>query len=477
MLHWLILIAGTSLLVLKAGNLRNFLFVVIMTMPLNGVFIEVGQRIELFKVASLLILPLGISRLQQLLGVRELRLFVPFILWVLWISILNVCYPPDYIFDPGLGFRSIALRSAVQVLLLFSRVVLIGLFLISFTQSKDVWRGLQSLILATTTLAIFGLLEQLFHLAGVEIGGVFYKGINGEPTHLTFSAFGIEFKRIGSLAHEPKMLARWLIPSTIILLFDSLRMGLLSGGKRRSRNLAILHALAILFTFSTSGYIILMTSLFVPLFSSIRDHGRKLKYGFSVFLMCIFVLFYLSQSGLIDEVVGKKFEQYGGFLQGGSDGPGWNFLQQNPMSIIWGSGWSMQGFYLPAYIQKSFNFVYENYSDIGFGGFGVESGWLSLILDIGIIGLCFFMIPIYSSWNSSSLLLKSAQRTASNKVDIESIVLLRCLLGCYLIGMIAYPLEMVGGVAITLGLLICAIKNTTHAISNTSTASELVYHS
>ena len=464
---------------LRAGNLRKFLLVVIFTMPFNGVFIEAGQRVELFKVASLLVLPLGISRLQKLLGVRELRLFVPFILWVLWISILNVCYPPSYIFDAGLGFRSIALRSAVQIVLLISRVVLIGLFLISFTKSKDVWRSLQSLILATTVLATFGLLEQVLHLVGVEIGGVFYNGINGEPTHLTFSAFGIEFKRIGSLAHEPKMLARWLIPSTVVLIFDSLRTGLLGGGKSRSRNLAILHAISLLFTFSTSGYIIFTVSLFVPFFASIRDHGRKLKYGFVVFLMCIVVAFYVSKSGLIEKVVGEKFEQYGGLLQGGSDGPGWNFLQKNPTAIIWGSGWSMQGFYLPAFIQKSFNFVYENYSDIGFGGFGVESGWLSLILDVGVIGLCFFMFPLYATWHSSSLLLGSNQGATKKEIDVESIVLLRCLLGCYLIGMIAYPLEMVGGVAITLGLLMCAIRvrSARRVISNMPKTGELVHNS
>lgn len=466
MLHWLIFFGGISLLLLRFLNLRQFLLTVIFMMPFNGIFVESGQRIELFKVASLLVIPLAASHLPQFFGLKELKLFIPFSLWVVWISLLSVCYSPDYIFDSGIGMRTIGFRSTIQIVLLFSRLSLIGLFFISFTKAKDVWAGLRSLIAATTVLVLFGILEQLCHLAGFDVGGVYYGGLNGgAATHLHFSAFGIDFKRIGSFAHEPKMLARWIIPSTVVLIFDSLRSGTLTGKTSRSRNLAFLHMFALLFTFSTSGYIVFLLSLVVPLFSAIRDHGRKLRYACMVFLIGTIAAFYMSQSGLFEKVIGRKIEIYGSLLQGGSDGPGWNFLQQNPLASIWGAGWAMQGFYLPQYISKDFEFVYGSYADIGFGGFGVESGWLSLILNVGLIGLILFMAPIYLTWCSSSRVLRINQTIVGSNYETESIVLLRCLFGCYLIGMVAYQLESVGGIAVSLGLLMCSVRNARIQIS------------
>ena len=457
--HWCILIGGTLALLVRSVDPRRFMLAVIFTLPFNGAFVEVGQRLELFKVASLIALPIAAFQLPRLLAGGVFGGLGPFASWTAWITLFAFCFPPEYLANEGDGMRSLGLRLLLQGTLLLSRLSLVGLCIMSLARSRDVLAGVRAWVAATTVLAGFGLLEQACHLVGFDIGGVFYDGLlGGPPTQLPHSVLGMEFKRIGSFAHEPKMLARWLVPSLVVLLGDATIGHRLTGRGSRTRMLIAVHFAALLFTFSTSGYLVFLASLAIPLLAMGSAGLAAGRYLATLGLVAIGIgLWGFGLNTLFEAVIAEKSAKYGGFVQGGTDGPAFAFLEAHPWAAVWGSGLSTQGFYLPEFITADFEFVYENVMDRGFGGFGVESGWLSLLLDTGLIGIVILLFPIVARWQHGATLVQRFVRQPDADGPCAAIVLTRCLLGACLFGMVAYPLEGVGLLAISLGLASAAL--------------------
>jgi hypothetical protein len=458
-LHWCILIGGTLALVASSTDPRRFVLAVIFTLPFNGVFIEAGQRIELFKVACLLALPVAACHLPRLAAAGLLGGFGIFASWATLVTLITFCFPPDYLANEGDGMRSLGLRLALQGTMLLSRLSLVGLCIVALRDSVDVAAALRAWVTATTVLAGFGLVEQACHLIGYDFGGVFYDGLlNGQPTHLSYSVFGIDFKRIGSFAHEPKMLARWLVPSIVVFLSDIAGGTGSMGRASRTRMLLAVHLAALVFTFSTSGYLVLVVSLIVPLLAvgcvGVASARYLAALGGTAVVVC---LGGVGVGTLFEAVIAEKSAKYGGFIQGGSDGPAFAFLEAYPWAALWGSGLATQGFYLPEFITGDFEFVYENVVDRGFGGFGVESGWLSLLLDTGAIGIAALLFPILAQWMNGTALIRRLLRTPDGAGPCAAIMLTRSLLAACLIGMIAYPLEGVGLLAVSAGMASAAV--------------------
>lgn len=460
-LHWCILIGGILALVASSTDPRRFVLAVIFTLPFNGVFIEAGQRIELFKLACLLALPVAACHLPRLAAVGPLGGFGIFASWATCTTLMTFCFPPDYLANEGDGMRSLGLRLALQGTLLLSRLSLVGLCIVALQRSCDVTAAVRAWVAATTLLAGFGLVEQACHLIGHDVGGVFYEGLlNGQPTHLTQSVFGIEFKRIGSFAHEPKMLARWLVPSLVVLSSDAAMGSGLMGRGPRSRLIMAVHLAALAFTFSTSGYLVLAASLFVPLLALGGVGVASARYLTAIGVTAVLVgLGGLGAGTLFQTVIAEKSAKYGGFIQGGTDGPALAFLEAHPWAALCGSGLATQGFYLPEFITDDFEFVYENVADRGFGGFGVESGWLSLLLDTGAIGIVALLFPIVARWMNGTELLRRLLPRPDGAAPCTAIMLTRSLLAACLIGMIAYPLEGVGLLAVSVGMASAAVAN------------------
>jgi hypothetical protein len=458
-LHWCILIGGVLALIASSTDLRRFVLAVIFTLPFNGVFIEAGQRIELFKIACLLALPVAACHLPRLAATGPLGGFGIFASWATWMTLMTFYFPPDYLANQGDGMRSLGLRLALQGTLLLSRLSLVGLCLVALQRSVDVTAALRTWVAATTVLAGFGLVEQACHLIGYDVGGVFYDGLlNGQPTHLTYSVFGIDFKRVGSFAHEPKMLARWLVPSIVVLLSDIASGTGSMGRASRTRMLLAVHLAALAFTFSTSGYLMLVASLIVPLLAigsvSVASARYLAALGGAAVVVC---LGGLGVGTLFESVIAEKSAKYGGFIQGGSDGPAFAFLEAYPWAALWGSGLATQGFYLPEFITDDFEYVYENVAARGFGGFGVESGWLSLLLDTGAVGIAALLFPVVARWMSGTVLIRRLLRRPDEAGPCAALMLTRSLLAACLIGMIAYPLEGVGLLAVSVGMASAAV--------------------
>lgn len=476
-LHWCILIGGTLALIASSTDPRRFVMAVIFTLPFNGVFIEAGQRIELFKVACLLALPVAACHLPRLAAAGLLGGFGIFASWATWITLMTVCSPPEYLANEGDGMRSLGLRLALQGTLLLSRLSLIGLCIAALRRSCDVTAALRAWVAATALLAGFGLVEQACHLIGHDVGGVFYDGLlNSQPTHLTQSVFGIEFKRIGSFAHEPKMLARWLVPSLVVLLSDAVMGSGLMGRGPRTRVLIAVHLAALAFTFSTSGYLILVASLMVPPLAIGSVGVASARYLAAIGATVVMVgLGGLGAGTLFEAVIAEKSAKYGGFIQGGTDGPAFAFLEEYPWAAVWGSGLATQGFYLPEFITDDFEFVYQNVADRGFGGFGVESGWLSLLLDTGAVGIAALLFPIVVRWMNGTELIRRLLRMPDGADPCAAIMLTRSLLAACLIGMIAYPLEGVGLLAVSVGMASAAVASAVRRLeAGQATTSEIL---
>lgn len=465
-LHWCILIGGTLALVASCADPRRFVLAVIFTLPFNGAFIEAGQRIELFKIASLLALPVAACHLPRLLPGGLFGGFGVFASWTTWITLMTFCFPPDYLANEGDGMRSLGLRLALQGTLLFSRFAVIGLCIFALHRSRDVAAAVRAWVAATTVLAGFGLVEQACHLIGLNVGGVFYDGLlNGQPTHLTQTVFGITFKRIGSFAHEPKMLARWLVPSLVVLLSDAAMGSGIMGRTARVRVLIAVHLAALAFTFSTSGYLVFLVALFIPLLAIGSVGTASTRYLAALGTVATAVgLAGLGVGSLFEAVIGEKSAKYGGFVQGGTDGPALAFLDAHPWAALWGSGLATQGFYLPEFITNDFEFVYENVADRGFGGFGVESGWLSLLLDTGCIGIAALLFPIVARWMHGTELIRRLLLRPGGADASAAIVLTRSLLAACLVGMIAYPYEGVGLFAVSVGMTSAAIATASRGL-------------
>jgi hypothetical protein len=330
--HWLILVGGIVALLASSTDPRRFVLVAIFTLPFNGVFVEVGQRLELFKLASLIALPVATLQLPRLLKVGAFGGFALFALWTFCITFLTLWFPPSYLDFEGDGLRSIGLRVAIQLTLLLSRVVLAGLCIMSLRTPKDVLTAARVWVAATTLLAAYGLLEELAYFIGFNIGGVYYDGLlNGSPTHLTQSVSGVVFKRVGSFAHEPKMLARWLIPSLIILLCDAGRGNRLTRTPFRSEVLIAVHFAALLFTFSTSGYLVFLASTAISFLAMGGTAKATWKYGIFGAAVALFAgLCGLGVNSILQSVVAEKFAKYDGFIQGGTDGTATAFLIEYP---------------------------------------------------------------------------------------------------------------------------------------------------
>jgi len=459
-LHWSILLAGAVELFRRCGDVRRFLFVVIATLPFNGLFIEFGQRFELFKLACLLGLPIAAIQLPRMVSSGALRGLTTFAAWSLVITLITCIYQPEYLSIPGDGIRSMGVRICLQFTLLAARFALVGMCVIALSRCADVFTCLRMWLAATTVLAGFGLVEECCHFLGFEIGGVFYGGLLDGPTHLFQTVFGIGFKRIGSFAHEPKMLARWLIPSIILLLTNAAAGSRLVPSRWWTSALLGLHGAALLLTFSTSGFLVFMAALAVPPLAVAWAGATSARYVFAVGSIATFLI--SQNSGvteLFETVILSKSEKYDGFIQGGSDGPGILFLQEYPWSGLWGSGVATQGHYLPEFIPPEYEFVYQNVAERGFGGFGVESGWLSLLLDTGCIGVVLLLLAILGRWTFSGRLLQRLGGRPMAGEHVDAIVLTRCLLGTCLVGMVAYPLEHAGLLAVSLGLLTAAAAN------------------
>lgn len=460
-LYYLIFAIGSLGLVCKSFNVRQFVLLLVIVLPLNGIFFDVGLRVELFKIACLMAIPGIFIQYRRLVSITEIKLFLPFVVWATCVSLVVCVATPDYFTLQSDGARSLGMRTLTQGVFLLIRIALIGLIVVAFRKPGDVLRCLKLWLAVTTVLAGYGVLEQVFHFAGFEIGGVYYGTglLAGEPTHLTQSLFGLSFKRVGSFAHEPKMLARYLVPSIVILLVQGL-----SGLQLVKSNLQLflvlfLHLLALVFTFSTSGLIILAASLFVPLFSVIGIGGFVRRYTVVAALAGI-VLIVGPQvmEQLVSKVISDKVEKYGGFIQAGSDGPGVNFIYERPVSAILGSGVGTQGHYLPNYIPVEYGYIFDNYKHMGFGGMGVESDWLSMILDTGVIGLVFFLLPITRCWRMSQRILAGRIPEWHGLQQCSGLIYTRTFMGCVLCGMIAYPMEQAGMVAVAFGLLVAATR-------------------
>ncbi|MDA1038729.1 MAG: hypothetical protein O3A37_00360 [Planctomycetota bacterium] len=459
--HWLILVGGTLALLASSTDPRRFVLVMIFTLPFNGAFVEVGQRLELFKVASLIALPVAAFRLPRLLDSGACGGLGVFACWSAWIMLLTFWFPPEYLNFEGDGMRSMGLRLGMQGTLLLSRVTLAGLCIMSLRTPQDVLAAVRTWVAATTVLAGFGLLEEACHFIGFNVGGVYYDGLlNGSPTHLVHDVSGIAFKRVGSLAHEPKMLARWLIPSLVVLLCDAASGFRVTLSRFRNRLLIAVHLAALVFTFSTSGYLVFLMSTAIPILAMGTSAATAWRYCSTIAALVVIAgPWALGLDAVVQAVIAEKYSRYGGFVQGGTDGPALNFFAAYPWAALWGSGLSTQGFYLPEFISADFEFVYENVMERGFGGFGVESGWLSLLLDTGCIGIAAILAPVASRWACGTRMLHRLAGRPEAADACTALRLTRCVLAACLVGMVAYPLEGVGLLAVSVGMASAAISS------------------
>lgn len=366
--------------------------------------------------------------------------------------------PTDQLIESS-GFQGTALRPLVQ---LYAYLTTIALFPLTLLALNTVNR-LQRFCSWFVGVGLFASLVGLYHLIMIHAGREFMPILRWNAAHSQAAAFvadGVLVQRIYGFAGEPKQLAVYLMPALFLVLAG--RVTQVAGGPSPWWSswwvMAVL-GVALVFCFSTAAFIALPIGFFI-LGRVVALRGLKALGFLSITLLLLFLMIQgvarfasvgtrqaiLSGTGfgkvLYERVIGRLSEEGDRRYEMEA----WEFLtRRKPEGFLAGLGPGMYVFHL----QKTWDKGVEP----------IDSGWVVLVLDTGLLGLSLFGVWLYTSWNRTKNSLKSNVDSGRTQVRAAQVVCMAGLVAscCANLGIPALPfvvlfcsvLEVARGLAIS----------------------------
>lgn len=202
---------------------------------------------------------------------------------------------------------------------------------------------LSILFLGAMFVSIWGLLQFALHFTSISYPDYLFNNTSSKNS-LAFDAVseGLGFFRISSVATEPSMLTKYLIPilgAMVSIMVDSWR-----SIDRKIHWKIFMAFAAVLISTSSGGYIGIFAILFfVILRVRLLFRRRMVSIGFFGIMLLLTALA-MRFPDVLDEIIFAKMYTYSFMERMGSIVAGWNIFRQHPfVGIGWGNfeGWDM----------------------------------------------------------------------------------------------------------------------------------------
>ncbi len=230
-------------------------------------------------------------------------------------------------------------------------------------------------------LSCYGLVQEgAYLLARTPITPIYRAGILGEFSEFTTVRTGsLTLLRIHSFSGEPKDFALFAVPAIAYLGYQFLLNR--KGGRRSWRLLQLVVILAAaLLTLSSSLLLMLPVLAVAACLPSALGHKRV---RMALLVAALSAAIWPAWSSLSAERVFGRFQSYEDLLQVSRERPALAFWRDNLPRSLLGYGLGAQAFYVPAWMKAESIRAAQRHGN----AVGVDSFWLSLMLDLGLPGL------------------------------------------------------------------------------------------
>lgn len=369
-------------------------YIIIFTLPLRNFYIFFGTSFEIWKLLSFAFLVIKFpSLLKKILSILKKHMYIKvlslLVLYIALSTIINNLFliNSDFSHIKG-GFLKNEGRIISQAVFFILTVNLLIIPFIVIKKRKEFINCLLALFYSSVFLSFLGFL-QFFIVRFSGINPFPIKGSNG-ISHSGYIANKIF--RINSVAGEPKHMAiAMVIGITIILLCRIYKIKLF----RYSLPLFLLLMFNLFYTFSTTGYVLLIVSLFTI-------YIIEGMLNFKIILISCFGLLLLiftasNISGLEKDTFNKQIDRANFEIQDESIK---NYFIDNPLHAITGTGLGNIHHYSMKYIPDSFPLFKDT-------PYKANSGLIYVISDYGLIGGLILVLLFYKILRKNIKILKS----------------------------------------------------------------------
>ena len=356
--------------------------------PWMGLFVQWGFQMDAYKIGLLVLPLLLLSCSSQKIKLRVSKIPLPLMALLAYSVILTAwqMWSSEMMF-----FREMLTASAApfsQTLMaseaLFILRILSFLAVASICVTPQLRNRCAAVYVGSVlALALFGIAQEIVYLlSGSFLTSIMRDGLFGSfrETAGTVDVAGVSLMRIYSLAREPKDLALFCLPAIALLIAQSS-----TSTRRGQRRLVTLKLFAImlagLLTCSSAFLILLPLVIVATLVLRLKIRGARSQLNQLRWVWALVVLIPLLAGASQTRVI-ERFGSWIDLLQVSRERPAVAFMADNTPRWFAGFGIGTQSFYLPSYMPA------QHSADVNrLGGLaGVESFYLALLLDFGLIG-------------------------------------------------------------------------------------------
>lgn len=423
----------------KKNSVLKTLYIItlltVVSVPFDGLTIEVGATFRLSNVFSLLATFLLASYL--LLASRQERKSIPktfsFILGTLFLFCLitflgNLTFLLDTVspeaqryFEAKFGSDGFSsFRTVLKPLQVFIANtnnfswLLIPILVIK--RNHQVIQLAWFYVISSSIEAVLGIIQYLYFLAsGINIFPIYRGGLIGENNYTQDAVVdiqGIRFLRVNAFAGEPKGLAFFLCIGIAIICFFLIRH------IKKNRILLFgclcVHLVALALTFSTLGYICIVIGFFVYSISIKNKFPLILILGF--LLVSFYYLFDVPD--LAVSVFQERFLDRLGFED--MDLVYLAFIQKSPDYLLFGTGFGT--FHLASFKQA------QEIIPWAFGIILPKFGILNILATSGCVGLIVFSILLFRLFKNLHSII-SLQKQNNFYIDLKNLIIYLVIVG------------------------------------------------
>ncbi len=361
--------------------------------PWMGLFVQYGYELDVYKLGLVLLPVLFLSCLVQGQKLRLVEMpwaLVALVLYACLLTIWRLWSSEELTFQLGsdISFKTRMIASGTLFVLRVLTVVAVA----SICRTPQLRRRCVSVYLSSVlVLALFGIAQEITYVfSGTFLTYIMRDGIFGafHETAGIVDVGGVSLMRIYSFSREPKDLALFCLPA-IALLIAELSIGM-RGRQRRFAGLELLAImLAGILTFSSSFLIllpavILVTWMLRPDLPVSISPLRWLRRMWALVLLLPLLI-----AATQGRVLGR-FDSWGDLLQVSRERPALAFMADNTPRWFAGFGVGGQAFYLPPYMPDAYS---AQAYQLGVAA-GVDSFFLAVLLDLGLIGAIFLLATV-----------------------------------------------------------------------------------
>ncbi len=373
--------------------------------PWVGLFVQYGYQLDIHKIGLLLLPVLFLSCIAQGLRLRVNKIPWPLIALVGYACLLTIWQLWS---SEVLAFESVSASPFKETMMASGSLFVLRA--LSFLAVASICltprrrnRCASAYVGSVLVLALFGIAQELAYVFyGNFLTYIMRDGIFGSfhETAGTVDVAGMTLMRVYSFSREPKDLALFCLPAIALLIAQISTSKTGSRRKFASFELLVIMVAGIL-TFSSAFFIILPFIVLTTLALRLKLRGsissvRQLRWMWALALVLPLLV-----AGS-HERVSQRFTSWGDLLQESRERPAVAFMADNTPRWFAGFGVGSQTFYLPSYMPEEFSTVIYQ---VG-GTVGVESFFLAVLLDLGLIGAFLLLAAVVC------LLKKSGDRAS-----------------------------------------------------------------